>query len=104
MTPHRTTTAVRVRNQAGTNLAVEKIKLPLPNMSIFTTPEGRLWTETVTLTRQEDGDMAAIDLGKTPPSHIEGTKLLTGPREQPAKGLFTRVFSGFTGTKGLGND
>jgi hypothetical protein len=83
-----------VSNRAQTPLSVERLKLPLPNMSLFETADGQLWTETVTLHREQDGELAPLELGQTPPSHVEGASLLAGPREEPVRGSLIRAFGG----------
>jgi hypothetical protein len=95
--PHRVTSALRVRNMAGGALSVERLKLPLPNMSIFESSEGQLWTEAVTLEREQDGEHAKLELSKKPPSHIAKAKLLAGPREEPSRGSLIRAFGGVFG-------
>jgi len=95
--PHRVISALRIRNRARTNLAVERIKLPVPHMSIFEAAAGQLWTESVTLEREEDGEMARLQLGKKPPAAIEKTRLLSGPRVKPDKALLIRAFGGLIG-------
>jgi len=95
--PHRALSAVRVRNLANSNLSVERLKLPMPHMSLFAAGGGQLWTETVTLQREQDGELAALQLGKKPPSMITKPSLISGPREQPTKGLLIRAFGGLIG-------
>ena len=95
--PHRAISSLQIRNHATTHLAVERIKLPLPHMSVFESGEGQLWTETVTLEREQDDEMATLELGKKPPAAIAKAKLLSGPREQPTKGLSIRAFGHLIG-------
>ncbi|MFH1841638.1 MAG: hypothetical protein ABIF77_00385 [bacterium] len=95
--PHRVLSAVQVRNRTDANLAVEKIKLPLPNMSIFGSPDGALWTEVVTFQRREAGEHAILELSKKPPSHVKEARRLSGPREEPTRGLLMRAFGGLLG-------
>lgn len=95
--PHRALSAVRVRNLAGSNLSVERLKLPMPNMSLFASEDGQLWTETVTLQREQEGELASLQLGKKPPSTISKPRLISGPREQQNKGLLIRAFGDLIG-------
>jgi len=83
---------VEIRNRSKTTLTVEKLKIPLPNQSVFGTADGDLWTETVTLDHQEEGAMAAVRLAKGPPSNAPEASLLSGPRVLMDAGLLTRAF------------
>jgi hypothetical protein len=94
---HRAVSSVRVRNLANSNLSVERLKLPMPHMSLFASEDGQLWTETVTLQREHDGELAALQLSKKPPAMITKPRLICGPREQPTKGLLIRAFGGLIG-------
>ncbi len=95
--PHRASSACHVRNRAKSELAIDRLKLPMPNFSVFTASDGRLWTEAVTLDRREDGDLAELQLGKEPPRDVQPAKLLHGPRGKPEKGLLIRAFGGLFG-------
>lgn len=91
---HRAISALRVRNRARTPLTVERLKLPLPNMSLFESVDGQLWTETVTWHREQDGEMAQLELGSRPPVRVTEARLLTGRRVEPAGGSLIRAFGG----------
>jgi hypothetical protein len=95
--PHRAVSSFRVRNQAKSALVLDRLKLPMPNLSVFTAADGRLWTETVTLERREDGDLAELMLGKGPPAEVQPAKRQSGPRSRPEKGLLIRAFGGLFG-------
>ena len=90
--PHRVISVVQIRNSSKTTLTVEKLKIPLPNQSVFGTKDGDLWTETVTLDHQEEGAMAAVRLAKGPPSNAPEASLFSGPRVPMDTGLLTRAF------------
>jgi len=103
---HRAISVVRIRNQAPTKLEFERIKIPVPNLSIFADGDGYLWTESVMLEREEDGDFAGLRLGKGAPDEAgsarEGDRAsevrrVGGPREQHAKGLSLRTFGHLLG-------
>lgn len=94
---HRALSAVRVRNLADSVLSIERLKLPMPNMSVFASEDGVLWTETVTLQREQEGELASLQLGKKPPSAIGNPRLVSGPRVRPTKGLLIRAFGGLIG-------
>ena len=92
--PHRAVSAVRVRNRSESSLSLGKLKRPMPNMSLFAAADGRLWTETVTLEHEQEGELTVLKLGKGPPSHAGGATAVSGPREVRTKGLLIRAFGG----------
>jgi hypothetical protein len=90
-------TAVRIRNRAPSPLSVERLKLPVPLLSLYCDRLGRLWTEEVTLTRNEESEMASLDIGQGPPDAAIGAELLTPPRSATEPNLWIRAFSGLFG-------
>jgi hypothetical protein len=85
----RATTPLIIHNKADNNLLFERVALPAPLLSLYSTKSGRLWTEAVTLTREDDGDMAQLDIGKPQAD----TVLVNGPRQTSERGKFIRAFS-----------
>jgi hypothetical protein len=95
--PHRALSAFFIRNHTKSKLKLDRLKLPMPNLSVYAAADGRLWTEMVTLSRREDGDLAELQLGKGPPPEVGPAELLHGPRVKPEKGLLIRAFGGLFG-------
>lgn len=91
---HRAITALRVQNRADTPLAVEKLCLPVPLLSVWGREDGSLWSDTVHLQRVTDSDMAAIRVEPGPPAHARDATLVAGPRKQAGKTGLIRAFSG----------
>jgi hypothetical protein len=90
--PHRAVSPVRIRNRAGGLLEVRKLRMPTPNLSLFADGSGRLWTETVVLEREEDGDFAALRLEREPPPEAGATERVGGPREVAERRVLIRAF------------
>ncbi|MDZ4260787.1 MAG: DUF432 domain-containing protein [Pseudomonadota bacterium] len=92
--PHRAITPVIIRNRADTNLLLERISLPAPNLSLYVDADGQLWTETITLERESDGDMASLEIDKQPPALLKNALHLNEPRSRLHKSsLAIRAFS-----------
>jgi hypothetical protein len=79
--PHRAVTVVKVRNRAGSPLALDRIRMPMPSVSLYGSDTGTLWTETVTLERSEDGELADIHLGRGAPAEAGEAARLAPPRQ-----------------------
>jgi hypothetical protein len=90
--PHRAISVVNIRNRAAGKLEFERIMLPVRNLSLYADATGHLWTEAVTLEREEDGDFAGMRLGRGAPDEAGTAKLVSGPRERHEKGLSLRAF------------
>lgn len=90
--PGRAISVVQVKNQAKSDLKLEKLRLPALEMSTYVTEDGHFWTDSVTLERQEDGESATARLSKGPPWQAPYAKLAAEPRSASSGGLLTRAF------------
>jgi hypothetical protein len=91
--PHRAITPLRLSNKAHDPLAFEKVKLPVQYLSVYRAASGFLWTEAVTMRREEAGEMAALDIGHAPPAQAGPVVKLSGPRQSGGRNLVVRAFS-----------
>jgi len=89
--PHRAVSTVRIRNNAASTLPLEKLKVPVENLSLFASEEGHLWTETLTLERKEDSENASIRLDSKP-AHGVAVTPVAPPRSKISKGVVLDVF------------
>lgn len=93
--PHRVISVVEIENRAKTTLHVEKLKIPVNNLSVYATESGELWTETLTLDHQDESAITTVRLGKGPPANAADATLVRGPRLPMDVSLLTRAFGGF---------
>jgi hypothetical protein len=91
--PHRAITPLSIHNRADSLLALERISLPVPLLPLYASTDGWLWTPQVTLTREEDGDMAALKIDKQAPREIMGATLIDSPRKTAGHHTFIRAFN-----------
>jgi hypothetical protein len=91
--PHRAITPIRIRNRASEPLKLERVKVPLPYLSLYAAEDQRLWTQLVSFERQDDGDFAQLNLAKTAPPEAGPCKRLAKPRHEPGKNVVVRTFS-----------
>ncbi|QKT03776.1 hypothetical protein HUS23_08070 [Ectothiorhodospiraceae bacterium 2226] len=91
--PHRVITAVALGNGAADALWLERLNLPVPNLSIYSDDHGHLWTQGVTLERKPGMEMAALRLEAAPPSAAKRATLVNGPRQASNRSFMTRAFS-----------
>ncbi len=92
--PYRAITPLVIHNRARDTLALDRVKLPVSTLSLYRSREhGWLWTQPVTLLREEDGDMAELQLGRNAPEEAGAAEMIAGPREPPQRNVVFRAFS-----------
>ena len=85
----RAITPLLIKNEADNDLIFERIALPVPSLSLFSTKSGQLWTQDVSLIRENDGDFAKVKLGRPQPD----STYINGPRVEFGHGQLIRAFS-----------
>lgn len=83
--PHRALTIVHVRNRSSDPLRLERITVSVPNLSLYASREGRLWTDSITLTREADDPQIEIRIADRPPAEADVAQPLAPPR-RPVEG------------------
>ena len=95
--PHRAITPVMVKNKAETSLLIERISLPVNYLSLFHASSGQLWTQTITMERKEEENVATMQLAKGPPSQAGRAALVHGPRLKSDKRVLMRALTALFG-------
>lgn len=91
---HRAITPIIIRNHADTTLLLERISLPAPHLSLYADENCQLWTNTITLERESDGDMASLEVDGKAPAQLKNPVRINEPRSPLQKGsLAIRAFS-----------
>jgi hypothetical protein len=89
--PHRAITQITIRNTASSSLQVERINLPVPYLSLFTTSDGSLWTEKVAMIHTRE--MALVDFQiSTALSAPAKAERVNVPRQQIGQSIMIRAF------------
>jgi hypothetical protein len=84
--PHRVMTAVAIENTSRQSFICERVNLPVRRLSVYSSDDGRLWTETVTMERA--GELARIVVDDKPPAIAPTAVRVTGPRDIEDGGMF----------------
>jgi hypothetical protein len=90
---HRAITPLHIRNEAASPLPLDKISLPVPVLSVYGAADSSLWTETVTMIRGSDSDMAALRIEHGPPAYVGTVSLISAPRRAQGRGGLVRAFN-----------
>ncbi len=79
--PARILTRATVRNDTRSAVQLDRIALPLPNMSLFRAADGRLWTEDVDVHCRAEGVAPTTSVEPGGPDEATEPSALAGPRE-----------------------
>jgi hypothetical protein len=93
---HCAITAVTIRNSSANALPIDRLNIPLPQLSLFYSPRTGFWTDAITLEHNEGAEMATLRIDRQPPADAAPTQFVTGPRQTVADtGTVFRAFSAF---------
>ena len=84
----RITTAARISNIHGESLQIERLALPLPQMSVFRDEQGQLWTEATTVAYA-----APAQIESAPPPEAGQVTLVSRPRKDRQTNVLARALS-----------
>jgi hypothetical protein len=76
----RAITAVHVRNRGHNPFAINRIKVPAPQLSLLLSEDGRLWTETLSIERTVDAKTVALEIGTKAPPEVHRAVRIGQPR------------------------
>ncbi|HEY5622990.1 MAG TPA: hypothetical protein VIV14_04445 [Gammaproteobacteria bacterium] len=91
--PHRAVTPVEIRNEGADTLSIEQLRVPVPALSLYQGEDNRLWTDTVSLVREEDETSAAMTVSAGGHEPLSGQKLIREPRKPIEPGTIITAFS-----------
>jgi hypothetical protein len=90
---YRAITPLVIRNKADQALLLERVNVPVRQLSLFAEPGGQLWTSEVALERTEDGQFANLRIDADAPAEARGAEPVSGPREPLPRRTAVRAFS-----------
>lgn len=91
-TNDRAMTAIRISNRAADSLSIERLALRAPNLDLFATAAGALWTEDIALDRAGGDRLTRLTRIDGPPRHAHDASRLCTAREPAARNFFARAF------------
>ena len=93
--PARALTQIRLRNGASDSLVFERLKIPVGHLSLYRAADGRLWTNSLSVTRSSAGEVECTVDEQAPPQ-AEGRAAIEKPR-RAGPGLFKRALHALIG-------
>jgi hypothetical protein len=94
---HRAITPVNVVNQSHQPLLIDRFNLPVPMLRLFSDRSGFLWTEALTVTREDDEESVLLTLDKNEPKEAGDANLVAAPRIEVSKHRLIRTLSSLFG-------
>ena len=92
MRPHRAVTPLVVQNAASDQLLLERVQIPMQHLALYETDDHVLWSQAVTLHREEDVEGAQVRVKSgAPPDAADATRV-TEPREPLKQNLVMSTF------------
>lgn len=95
--PHRAITPVQIRNHAADALAVERLSVPVPLLTLSVNERGHFWTQSVTLERRAHADNAVLQLGDMSLPGTVSLQQVCDPRQVEDDRTVLRALSRFFG-------
>jgi hypothetical protein len=88
----RVVTALDLRNVCTVPLQVQRLALPLPQMSVFSDTDGQLWTEATRVDHDIDIVVPA-QIDSSPPREAGPTTLVSRPRQDRQQNVLARALA-----------
>jgi hypothetical protein len=89
--PFRIVSCIHVRNRGGDALAVERIKLPTDQLTLYGGDEGWLGTDDVRVDREEDGSTVRVRALGAPPRWLRDPEVLVSPSKHRRGGVLGSI-------------
>jgi hypothetical protein len=91
---HCAISSISIRNSGRDALNLDRIKIPIPRLSLFYSPRSGFWTDAFAFERKDDSEMAEIRLERQPPPEASPSQFVAGPRLAATEaGAVIRAFS-----------
>jgi hypothetical protein len=91
--PHRAITPVVIQNSSKHMLSLSKISIPVPYLAVYSSADGNLWTDPITLQHEGANSLARFRTGTLSATDASGTTLLSPARAIPEKHNLIRAFT-----------
>lgn len=85
-------TPVEIHNEDGAPLLIDKVNLPIPNLSLYRDAQ-RHWTSQVTITRSSTLTGGEVQISSGPPRYAKSPILLNQPRRRLEGGMLHKAMS-----------
>ena len=91
--PYRVITPLEIANKSKSELKLERVSLPVPYLTIFSTAAHDLWTQEVKMRCEDEAQLVTMGIKERTPSQISGADLVAPPRKQQEGQVIKRALS-----------
>lgn len=95
--PHRAVTKVYLRNNDDTPLLLERFNLPVGHLALYAARDDSLWTPSVRVRREREGQLAGLHIDERPPDQAGEVERLAPPRLAEDRSYLVRALSALLG-------
>ncbi len=95
--PYRVITPLEIINKSKSELKLERVNLPVPNLTIYSSGAQGLWTQKVTMRWEDDAELVALRIRQEIPAQIPGAVLVAPPRKEQEAQVIKRALSSLFG-------
>lgn len=92
---HRAITKVHLKNEQDSSMKVERLNIPMPALNMYADPQGRFWTDDVSIVQKQEHGKAVSDLEHTLPEREASLVLVSKSREMSKKASFLSSIRSF---------
>ncbi|MBW7996444.1 MAG: hypothetical protein FVQ81_07750 [Candidatus Glassbacteria bacterium] len=89
--PNRACTAILLKNESNDSVLIERFNLPVPNLSLFRSEEGNLWTQGVALEIQGGVAESSLKLGASVPEQVGPAGPVADPRRKAGQKILSKA-------------
>ncbi len=93
--PWHAITPLSITNLDDKILTLDRIKMPIPNLTCYESNDSFLWTSKVKVDRKNNAASVSVTIDDSPPAEAGEITLLSHPRIQPMGDGVTRTLSSF---------
>jgi hypothetical protein len=97
--PHRCISVLRICNSAKSMLKLEKLKVPVQHLGLYSSEDGNLWTESLIFERESDTADAQVRIADKP-ERTMNVSSVAAPRLRASMRFSLEAFGGLFGKRG----
>lgn len=95
--PYRAITPLEIVNESKSVLKLERVSLPVPYLTIYSSDSHDLWTQKVSMRCEGDAQLVSLRIKKRVPSQISGAELVAPARKEQESRVFIRALTSLFG-------
>ena len=95
--PYRVITPLEIVNESNFEIRLERVSLPAPNLSVYSSNAEGLWTQKVKMRCEDDARLAALRIKQRPPRQVPEAELVSPPRQAQSERVIRRALSSLFG-------